>query len=159
MVAKEIEKCSRIIAEKKLKIAFVESATAGWLASEFALSPMSGKILQGGLVCYDLSTKERLFNISSSIFKKHTAESKKVTQLLAEGLPTYFKADIFVAITGLITFGGSETPQKPVGTMFIGFLINDRYFGHKKHFSGNPKQVISKTIVTTCKLLTEHLLE
>lgn len=160
MVAEEIRECSKIIAAKNLKIAFVESATAGWMASEFALIPESGDIFLGGIVCYDKTTKEELFNIPSQILDTYTAESAEVTELLAKGLNKYFKCDISVAVTGLIAPGGSESSTKPVGTMFIHIILpNANYCQHQEVFSGSPKQIITKTINCTIQLLLKNLKE
>lgn len=45
MAASKILECSKLIAANGLTISFAESATAGWLCSEFALTPESGQIL------------------------------------------------------------------------------------------------------------------
>lgn len=158
MAASSIKKCSRLIAEQKLKIAFAESATAGWLASEFSLVPESGDILLGGIVCYDACTKEDLFGISQETIKEYTAESAEVTKLIAEGLQKYFDADISVGITGLTAPGGSETEEKPVGTMFIHITLpGGRYCAHREVFTGTPEKIIKQTINRVGTLLQSLL--
>ena len=158
MASDKIAECSKLIAGKELKIAFAESATAGWLASEFALAPESGKTLLGGIVCYDACTKEDLFGISKEMIETYTAESAEVTRALAEGLNKYFDCDIAVAITGLTTPGGSETPDKPVGTIFIHIKLPDnRYCAHREVFDGGAEEVIKQTIDRTGSLLLELL--
>ncbi len=146
MASENIGKCTPLIAEKKMKIAFIESATAGWLTSEFSLVPESGKILLGGLVCYDASVKQDLFDIPKEVIEKYTAESAEVTQMLAERLTKFFKCDIAVAITGLTAPGGSETPEKPVGTMFIHITIKGENHPYRENFTGPPEDIISQTI-------------
>jgi nicotinamide-nucleotide amidase len=42
MAENKISICSKLMAEQGLTIAFAESATAGWLCSEFALTEESG---------------------------------------------------------------------------------------------------------------------
>src|ERR1700743_1989036 len=59
----KINTCSKFMAEKGLTIAFAESATAGWLCSEFALTEESGKVLKGGIACYDASLKVSLLGV------------------------------------------------------------------------------------------------
>lgn len=146
------------MAEKGLKIALAESATAGWLASEFSLTPTSGGVLLGGIVCYDACTKEELFDIPNDIIQKFTPESAEVTRLLAERLTKFFKCDIAVAITGLTAAGGSETHDKPVGTMFIHIkLPNNRYCAHREVFEGVPENIISQTIERTGELLIKFI--
>ncbi len=53
-------KCCELLAKEKIKIAFFESASAGYLAYRFSLSPYSGDILIGSLVSYDLRVKEKI---------------------------------------------------------------------------------------------------
>ena len=154
MASENILLCSRRIADKNLKIALAESATAGWMASEFSLTPHSGQILLGGIVCYDACTKEELFDIPKEVIDTCTPESAEVTRLLAERLSKFFKCDIAVAVTGLTRAGGSETEDKPVGTMFIHIkLPEDRYCAHREVFEGNPEDIITQTIERTGELL------
>jgi nicotinamide-nucleotide amidase len=154
MATQSIILCSRRIAEKGLKVAVVESATAGRLASEFSLTAHSGQIFLGGLVCYDACTKEELLNIPAEIIEKFTPESAEVTRLMAERLSKFFKSDIAIAITGLTAPGGSETEHKPVGTMFIHIKIPEgRYCAHREVFEGTPEEVIKQAILRTGELL------
>lgn len=156
MASEKIIECSKIIAQKKLKIAFAESATAGWLTSEFSLVPDSGNILLGGIVCYDACTKQELFGIEKEFIEKYTPESAEVTKALAQGLHKYFKSDIAVAVTGLTAPGGSETKEKPVGTMFIHILLpDDKYCAHREVFKGTDEEITKQAIERTGELLTE----
>lgn len=156
MASENIILCSRRIAEKNLKVAVVESATAGWLASEFSLTPDSGSVFLGGMVCYDASTKEELFGVPENVIAEFTPESAEVTRMLAEGLTKYFKCDIAVAVTGLTAPGGSETPDKPVGTMFIHITLpENRYCAHREVFEGTPEEIISQTVERIGTLLSE----
>lgn len=147
MASKSITLCSARIAEKNLKIAVAESATAGWLASEFSLVPESGKIFLGGIVCYDANTKQDILNVPKEIIDEFTPESAEVTRLIAEGLNKYFKCDIAIGVTGLTAPGGSETEEKPVGTMFIHITLpENRYCAHREVFEGTPEEIIGATV-------------
>lgn len=158
MAYEKIAECSKLIAKKKFKIAFAESATAGALASQFSLVPDSGKILLGGIVCYDARVKEDLFGIQKTFIEQYTAESAEVTRELAERLPKLFDCDIAVAVTGLTTAGGSENPEKPVGTMFIHITYpQNKYCAHREVFDGSAEDIIAKTIERTGELLTNLL--
>ena len=158
MASEQITLCSARIAEKGFKIALAESATAGWVASEFSLVPESGKIFLGGIVCYDACTKQELFGIPKEIIEQFTPESAEVTRLLAERLCRYFKSEISVGITGLTTPGGSETEEKPVGTMFIHITMpNNRYCAHREVFEGGPEDIIAQTANRVGQLLCELL--
>lgn len=126
MPSELLTQCSHLLKEKKLTITFAESATAGRLSAEFALIPDCGEILKGGIVCYDACIKQDILGVPESLVKKYTPESAEVTAEMARRLGNVIKADIYVAITGLIMPGGSESPDKQVGTMFIHSIINQR---------------------------------
>ncbi|WP_114941418.1 CinA family protein [Mucilaginibacter endophyticus] len=150
---KKIADCAKVLAQKKLNIAFVESATAGWLCSEFALTEQSGQILKGGITCYDASLKESLLGVRHELIAAFTPESQEVTDELARCLGNLIPADIYVAVTGLTTPGGSETRQKPVGTMFVSVLYNQQIFRLRKVFTGDCETIIIKTIAATAELI------
>lgn len=156
MASPSIVECSKLIAKNNLKIAFAESATAGWLASEFSLTQDSGKILLGGIVCYDATTKQDILGIPEELIEQCTPESAEVTKAIADALPKLFGCDIAVGVTGLTTPGGSETEDKPVGTMFIHInMPHSRYMAHREIFEGKPEEIIKKTIRRVGTLLTE----
>ncbi|QQL49150.1 CinA family protein [Mucilaginibacter ginkgonis] len=145
--------CSKLLAEKELTIAFAESATAGWLCSEFALAPESGKVLKGAIVCYDALLKETILGVPKSLVDKFTPESEEVTRQMAVGLSKIIEADIYLAVTGLTTPGGSETPEKPVGSIFLNGLFKGQPIAFRHVFSGTCEEVIQRTIVAAAELI------
>lgn len=149
--------CSKILAERKLTIAFVESATGGRMASEFSLVPNAGKTLIGGLVCYDACMKEDILGVPADMIKKYTPESEQVTRELAARLKNFMKADIHIAVTGLPAEGGSETPEKPVGTMFVHAFVNEKSISVHDTFQGSPEEIILQAIDRTAKLIMGEL--
>ncbi|SDE95611.1 competence/damage-inducible protein cinA [Mucilaginibacter pineti] len=153
----KIETCGKLMAKKGLTIAFAESATAGWLCSEFALTEASGQVLQGGFTCYNADLKVSLLKVPQSMIDEFTPESMEVTSEMAYRLPALIPADIHVAVTGLTTPGGSETPEKPVGTMFVFALIRGNTASFRKVFDGSCEEIIHQTIRATAELLITEL--
>lgn len=153
----KIAVCSKLMAQKGLTIAFAESATAGWLCSEFALTEESGQVLKGGLTCYDAGLKVSLLKVPQALIDEFTPESMEVTREMAYRLRDLIESDIQVTVTGLTTPGGSETPEKPVGTMFVFALINGREASLREVFKGNCEEVIHQTIEATADMLTREL--
>jgi nicotinamide-nucleotide amidase len=154
-----IERCSKLMAEQGLTIAFAESATAGWLCSEFALSEVSGKVLQGGITCYNADLKVSLLGVPQALIDQFTPESMEVTREMAYRLGKLISSDIQVTVTGLTTPGGSETLEKPVGTMFVVAMIKDQVFSLRKVFKGSCEEIIHQTIAATAEMLTNELLK
>ncbi|MBE9464236.1 CinA family protein [Dyadobacter subterraneus] len=157
MPSQHVINCSHVMAERNLTIAFVESATGGRMASEFSLVPNAGKTLIGGLVCYDACMKEDILGVPADVIEKYTPESEQVTKELAARLRKFMKADIHVAVTGLTTEGGSETPEKPVGTMFVHAYLKEKSIAFHDTFEGSPEEIILQTIDRTAKLVMGEL--
>jgi nicotinamide-nucleotide amidase len=157
MAENKIAACSKLMADKGLTIAFAESATAGWLCSEFALTEESGKVLKGGIVCYDADLKVSLLGVPRELIDQFTPESMEVTREMAYRLVKLIPSDIQVTVTGLTTPGGSETSEKPVGTMFVFGLIKDRQASFRKVFKGSCEEIIHQTIEATANMLIREL--
>lgn len=150
--------CGRLLIDQKLTIAFAESATAGRMASDFSLIPDAGKFLIGGLVCYDACLKEQLLKVPEELIKNLTPESMEVTMAIATGLKRLIPASLHVGITGLTSSGGSETPEKPVGTMFIHALLHGKaLFSERIVFQGSPEEIVKQTTERTALLLINSL--
>jgi nicotinamide-nucleotide amidase len=157
MPSEIITECSKIIAEKGLNIAFAESASAGRLSAEFSLTPDSGKILRGGIVCYEVFVKEQILNVPHYLIKEFTPESMEVTKFLAQQTAQFFNSKITVAITGLTTPGGSETKEKPVGTIFLYIITPAGNISHKEVFSGNAEEIVLKAADRAASLIQKKI--
>lgn len=157
MSSEIVLKCSKVIAAKDWNISFAESATAGRMSAAFSMSPESGKILRGGIVCYEVFVKEQILHVPHSYIEKYTPESTEVTQILAEQASKIFNSDITVAITGLTTPGGSETKEKPVGTIFFHIITPIEKIRHREVFSGTPEEIVLQAVDKTASLIIESI--
>ena len=154
-----IERAAKLLISKELSIAFAESATAGRASAEFSLACDAGKFLKGGLVCYDALLKSELLKVPEELIEKYTPESMEVTRAIAKGLMKLIQADIHIGITGLPCPGGSESPEKPVGTMFIyAFYQNRQLFAERAVFSGTHKEIVNQTVRHIALMLLKHLI-
>lgn len=149
--------CSKMLAEKKWNIAFAESATAGRMCAEFSLTAESGKILRGGIASYEVFIKEQIMHIPHKYIEEYTPESAEVTQKLAESCSKIFNAKISVAVTGLTTIGGSETIEKPVGTIFLYIITPDKKINHREVFSGTAEEIVLQAIDKAASLIVESI--
>lgn len=157
MPSETIIKCSKVIAAKGWNIAFAESATAGRMSGEFSMTKESGQILRGGIVCYEVFVKQQILNVPQSIIAKYTPESAEVTQILAQQASHIFNSKITVAITGLTTPGGSETIEKPVGTIFFHIITPTDKISHRKVFKGSAAEIVLQAIDKTAELIIESI--
>ena len=140
-----IKKCCDLLELNHLKIAFIESASSGYLTSQFSIYKNSGaEILLGGLVSYDPSTKVNILKIEQTFIEKYTAESAEVTEAMAvHGKKLFTQADIIVACTGLLKPGGSATEIKPEGTFFISILYLNKTHNFHYFIDGTPSEKLT----------------
>jgi nicotinamide-nucleotide amidase len=153
-----IERAAKLLIEKEMTLAFVESATAGMASAEFSLACDAGKFLKGGFICYDAELKSSMLKVPEELLEQYTPESMQVTQAIARGLIELVPAHIHIGITGLPCPGGSETEEKPVGTMFIAaLLLGKPWFSERVLFSGSHQQILTQTVRHIALLLAENL--
>ncbi len=141
--------------KNNLTLALAESVTCGMASAALGNGPGTADVFKGSIVCYSPDVKMKLLNVSKANIKKYTCESHEVTMLLSKHLRQLIKADIYAAVTGLASEGGSETKTKPVGTVFFCILKNNRTYSYKKLYKGSPLQIKKKA----CKELYQLILK
>jgi nicotinamide-nucleotide amidase len=153
-----MNRVGKMLISQKLTVAFAESATAGRLTAEFSMIDDAGAFLKGGIACYDACIKENLLKVKHTLIEKFTPESMEVTKAIALGLAKMIPAEIHIGVTGLTCSGGSETPEKPVGTMFIyASLHGNHFFSERMNFSGEREEIVSATVKRCVELLESNL--
>lgn len=145
------------LSEKKLTVAFAESVTCGLACNELNLVEGTSKVLMGGIVCYNEKVKIELLKVDPQLIEKHTAESQEVTDALAKSLPTLISADVHVAITGLNADGGSESPSKPVGTVFFSLFYKGKLQQRRRVFKGSPQEIKKQAVEESYKMILEEI--
>ena len=152
-----VKKLIKTLIEKKLTVAFAESVTCGLASNQLNSTPGTSEIFMGSIVCYNEKVKMNLLNVKPSLIKKYTAESQEVTDALVKNLPQLIDADIYVAITGLDADGGSETPEKPVGTVFFSYLYKGKIVRRRKKFDGSPLSIKKQACEEVYQLILDEL--
>jgi len=152
-----VQKLMKVLTEKKLTLAFAESVTCGLATHELNITPGTSETLMGGVISYNENVKTNLLKVDAELIKKYTAESQEVTDAMAQNLPQLIDADIYVAITGLNADGGSETPEKPVGTVFFSLLFNGKLTSKRKVFKGSPMQITKEACKEAYMLILETI--
>lgn len=153
MSNEELNDLVALLNDKGLTIGFAESVTAGYVGCQFSKALKVSEVYKGSVVAYHETIKTQLLSVSKTTIDKFTAESQEVTNEMAQGIKKLYDVDIAVAITGLANPGGSETPSKPVGTVFITIIHTDQQYEFRELFSGSREEIIAQSAQTIFEYL------
>lgn len=134
----------RLFQEHQLTLALAESMTCGLAAHTLASIRGTSDVFMGSIVCYHEDVKKCVLRVSPQLLKKYTAESQEVTDEMVKQLKKLVNADVYAAVTGLASGGGSETRSKPVGTVFYSILAGGKLHRVQKKFTGPPLMIRRK---------------
>ena len=106
------------LVSKHLTLAVAESCTGGLVCHRITNVPGSSRYLEGGVVAYSYSAKERLLEVDHDTLYEHGAVSEETAREMADKARRIFGTDIGVAVTGIAGPSGG-LPGKPVGLIYI----------------------------------------
>jgi nicotinamide-nucleotide amidase len=109
----------RLLTERKQTLALAESCTGGCIAHRITNVPGASAVLLAGLVTYSNEAKKKFLGVRSEALEEHGAVSEMVAREMAEGARKQTGTDYAISVTGIAGPGGG-TPDKPVGTVFMG---------------------------------------
>jgi PncC family amidohydrolase len=107
-----------LLVSKHLTLAVAESCTGGLVCHRITNVPGSSRYLEGGVVAYSYSAKERLLHVDHSTLYEHGAVSEETAREMADKARRIFGTDIGISVTGIAGPAGG-LPGKPVGLVFI----------------------------------------
>lgn len=145
-----------LLQARKLKLVLAESCTGGLLGSRITDVPGSSEYFLGGVVAYAYEAKVELLGVSWDTLNTQGAVSRETVLEMAEGVRNLMKADIAVSVSGIAGPGGG-TPEKPVGTTWIGLVAADGERAEQFHFSGNRETNKTSAAEAALQLLLDYL--
>jgi len=111
--------------ERNLTIATAESCTGGLVAKTITDVSGASSVFWGGVVSYDNSVKENVLGVKKETLDTLGAVSHDTACQMAQGTKRLIKTDIGISTTGIAGPGGG-TPEKPVGTVYVGIAYKDK---------------------------------
>ena len=109
-----------LLRERDATIAAAESATGGLIGHRLTGVSGSSDYFLGSVVAYANSVKQNVLGVEEETLRKHGAVSEAVAIEMAEGTRTSLDATVGISTTGIAGPTGG-TPDKPVGTVWVGY--------------------------------------
>ncbi|NUQ21639.1 MAG: competence/damage-inducible protein A [Gemmatimonadaceae bacterium] len=123
-----------------LTIAVGESCTGGMLGARLTAIPGSSDVVLGGVIAYANSVKVAELAVRQETLDTHGAVSEETVREMAAGARARFGAAIGIAITGVAGPGGG-TPEKPVGTVWLGVAADGRLEARRINTVGDRDEI------------------
>jgi len=114
----------KLLARRKETIAVAESCTGGLLAHRLTNVPGSSEVFLADYVVYANQAKIDMFDLDPKLIKQHGAVSERVARAMAEGARAKARSTYALSTTGIAGPSGGS-PEKPVGTVYIGLAGPD----------------------------------
>ena len=128
-----------LLRKRELKLALAESCTGGLIADRITNVPGSSEYFLGGIVAYAYEAKVALLGVSWDTLNTKGAVSQETVLEMARGARRILNTDIAVSVTGIAGPEGG-TPEKPVGTVWIGLVAIEGEWTRLFQFSGSREQ-------------------
>lgn len=145
-----------ILIERGKTLAVAESCTGGAIASKFTAIAGASYYFQAGVVSYSNESKRDILGVNMDDIIRYGAVSEQVAVQMAEGVRKAAQSHYAISTTGIAgPTGGS--PEKPVGTVWIGIATPTRSFAVLKNCGTDRGQIIQRATAYAIRLLLDEL--
>jgi nicotinamide-nucleotide amidase len=118
------EVVGQLLISRAETLAVAESCTGGLIGSRITNVAGSSAYFLEGCITYSNEAKIRTLKVSPAIIDDHGAVSAECAEAMAVGMRKRAGSDHAISVTGIAGPGGGS-PDKPVGTVFIGYASRD----------------------------------
>lgn len=156
----------KLLKERGYTLAAAESCTGGLISAEITSVSGSSVVFGYGVCTYANEAKMKLLGVKEETLASVGAVSEETAVQMAEGVRKLAGADIAVSVTGIAGPTGG-TPEKPVGTVYIGCSTRTgttakRYLftGEKFPEAANGREAIRyETALAALQTITEEIMK
>jgi len=145
-----------LLIPRGLRLAVAESCTGGLVSHRITNVPGASEYYLGSVTAYAYEAKVRLLGVHWDTLNTYGAVSRETVLEMAHGVRTALGAEIGLSVSGIAGPGGG-TPDKPVGTTWIGLSAADYEQAWHSIWPGDRLQVKEQSAEMALRLLVEYL--
>jgi nicotinamide-nucleotide amidase len=142
---------------KGVTIAVAESCTGGLLANRLTDTAGSSAYFERGVVAYSNEAKRQILKVNKRTLERFGAVSQETAVAMAGGVRKISGTDLGLSTTGIAGPSGA-TPEKPVGTAFIGLAHEESISAQRFLFGGDRKTNKECCVRAALNVLRRHLI-
>jgi nicotinamide-nucleotide amidase len=152
------EQLGATLKSRGLMLATAESCTGGWVGEAITSVPGSSHWYDRGFITYTNGSKQEMLGVSTDTLAEWGAVSEQTVREMAAGVLKHSRAQVALAVSGIAGPGGA-TPDKPVGTVCIAWIMRDGPGRAQTfHFSGDRAAVRQQAVRAALRGML-HLIE
>lgn len=146
------QKLVTLCKENGKKIATAESCTGGMISAAITSVSGSSSVIELGICSYSNRIKSEVLGVSDETLANFSEYSESCALEMASGARKLSGADYAVSTTGVAGPTG-DSPEHPVGEVFIAVCSEKDTFAKRFLFDGNRGLVRAKACETALELL------
>ena len=151
-----IEKIIEKLSAKKETVTCAESCTGGRIAAAITSVSGASEIFPGSVVTYANEIKHLWLGVDEEILSTYGAVSRQCVEQMLTGVIRLAGTDYAIAVSGIAGPTGG-TPEKPVGTVYIGIQTPFSQEVFQCFFHGNREQIQDQSVSFALEKLAELL--
>jgi len=133
-----------------------ESCTGGLIQKLITDISGASQYFSGGIVSYSNRVKQSILGVDNDLLEQFGAVSEEVAKAMVIGTKKLFNSDIAAAVTGIAGPDGGSM-EKPVGTVHIAIIINEKLLVKKTFLIGDRTTIRLKAAEKVFFLIIEEL--
>lgn len=141
-----VAELAELLLARKTTMTTAESCTGGLIAGALTAMPGSSAWFEQAVVTYSNRAKQSLLGVPTQVFEQHGAVSEACVLAMAKGACERSGASIGVAASGIAGPDGA-TPGKPVGTVWLGWSIENTVSAELLHLEGDRQAVREQAVL------------
>ncbi|WP_045218839.1 CinA family protein [Desulfonatronum thioautotrophicum] len=147
------------LSDRMALLATAESCTGGLIAHEATNVPGSSRWFAGGVVAYSNRIKQDVLEVPENVLSAHGAVSRETVLAMVQGVRKLLGTQAALAVSGIAGPDGG-TPEKPVGTVWIAWALDETLHSDLYRFSGTRLEIKQQAAATALEgmvaLLQHH---
>ena len=153
-----LKELSNLLIKKNLMLVTAESCTGGLIAASCTDLPGSSQWFARGFVTYTNEAKNDMLDVPVALIEQHGAVSKEVVEAMASGAVKKAGSNnrTAISVSGIAGPDGG-TPDKPVGTVWIGYADDNGVESKLLQLKGSRTKIRQETVRESIEWVLTYL--